>query len=71
MKELYTYLKERISREDMDELYYEVEHPLIFILSSMEAVGFKVNREKLNELAIKFKEEIARTEKEKLSPYHQ
>ena len=64
MKELYTYLKESISREDMDELYYEVEHPLIFILSSMEAVGFKVNREKLNELAIKFKEEIARTEKE-------
>lgn len=64
MKELYSYLKERISKEDMDELYYDVEHPLIFILSSMEAVGFKVNREKLDELAIKFKEEIARTEKE-------
>ncbi len=64
MKEVYSYLKERISKEDMDELYYDVEHPLIFILSSMEAVGFKVNREKLDELAIKFKEEIARTEKE-------
>ncbi|MBC5626506.1 DNA polymerase I [Clostridium sp. NSJ-49] len=64
MKELYSYLKERISKEDMDELYYDVEHPLIFILSSMEAIGFKVNREKLDELAIKFKEEIARTEKE-------
>lgn len=64
MKELYSYLKERISKEDMDELYYEVEHPLIFILSSMEAVGFKVNREKLDELAVKFKEEIERTEKE-------
>ena len=30
----------------------------------MEAIGFNVNREKLDELAIKFKEEISRTEKE-------
>ena len=64
MKELYEYLKERINKEGMDELYYEVEHPLISILSSMEAIGFNVNREKLDELAVKFKEEIARTEKE-------
>ena len=64
MKELYEYLKERVNKEGMDELYYEVEHPLIAILSSMEAIGFNVNREKLDELAIKFKEEISRTEKE-------
>lgn len=64
MKELYEYLKERINKEGMDELYYEVEHPLISILSSMEAIGFNVNRAKLDELAIKFKEEISRTEKE-------
>lgn len=64
MKELYQYLKDRISKEDMDKLYYDVEHPLILILSSMEAVGFKVNSEKLDELAVKFKEEISRTEKE-------
>ncbi len=37
---------------------------LISILSSMEAIGFNVNREKLDELAVKFKEEISRTEKE-------
>ena len=64
MKELYEYLKDRIEKEGMDELYYEVEHPLISILSSMEAVGFNVNREKLDELAVKFKEEVSRTEKE-------
>ena len=64
MKELYEYLKDRINKEGMDELYYEVEHPLISILSSMEAIGFNVNREKLDELAVKFKEEIATTEKE-------
>ncbi len=62
--DFYEYLKERISREGMEKLYYEVEHPLIFILSSMEAVGFNVNRKKLDELAVKFKEEIAKTEKE-------
>lgn len=64
MKELYEYLKDRIDKEGMDELYYEVEHPLISILSSMEAIGFNVNREKIDELAVKFKEEISRTEKE-------
>ena len=64
MKELYEYLKDRINKEGMDELYYEVEHPLISILSSMDAIGFNVNREKLDELAVKFKEEIATTEKE-------
>lgn len=64
MKELYEYLKERINKEGMDELYYEVEHPLISILSNMEAIGFNINEEKLDELAIKFKEEISRTEKE-------
>ena len=64
MKELYEYLKDRINKEGMDELYYEVEHPLISILSSMEAIGFNVNREKLDELAVKFKEETATTEKE-------
>lgn len=64
MKELYAVLEERISKEGMTELYYNVEHPLIFALSSMEAVGFNVNREKLDELAVNFKKEIEKTEKE-------
>lgn len=48
----------------MEELYYKVEHPLIFVLSSMEALGFNINKNMLDDLAIKFKEEITRTEKE-------
>lgn len=64
MKELYTFLQEKISKEGMAELYYTVEHPLIFALSSMEAVGFNVNREKLDELAVNFTKEIEKTEKE-------
>ena len=62
MKEIYVLLKSRIEEESMEELYYNVEHPLIFMLSSMEATGFKVNREKLDELAVKFKAEISTTE---------
>ena len=48
----------------MEELYYKVEHPLIFVLSSMESLGFNVNKEMLDDLEVKFKEEIRRTEKE-------
>ncbi|MCF0149188.1 MAG: DNA polymerase I [Clostridium sp.] len=64
LEDIYNILKEKIKDENMEELYYNVEHPLIFVLSSMESLGFKINREMLDTLAIKFKEEIGRTEKE-------
>lgn len=64
LSELYIYLKGRIKEEGMEELYYNVEHPLIGVLSSMEVVGFNVNKEILESLAVKFKEEIKNTEKE-------
>ena len=35
----------------------------LYLYYQMEAIGFNVNREKLDELAVKFKEEIARTRK--------
>ncbi|MBY6836795.1 DNA polymerase I [Clostridium botulinum] len=64
MKKLYEKLKEMLHKEDMDELYYKVEHPLIYVLSSMESIGFKINQDKLEELRVKFKEQIEKTEKE-------
>ena len=64
MKDLYEVLKNKIKDEDMDELYYTIEHPLIFVLSSMETLGFNINKDKLDELSVIFKEEIKRTEKE-------
>lgn len=64
LSELYVYLKGRIKEEGMEELYYNVEQPLIGVLSSMEVVGFNVNEEILESLAVKFKEEIKNTEKE-------
>ena len=61
---LYNILKNDIEKEKMDKLYYEVEHPLIFVLSSMESIGFNVNVDMLDELKVKFDSEIAKTQKE-------
>ncbi|GAA0077610.1 DNA polymerase I [Clostridium sp. CTA-5] len=64
LKKLYDTLKEKLTKENMDELYYTVEHPLIYVLSSMESIGFNINREKLEELRVKFNEQIEKTAKE-------
>lgn len=61
---LYKELKERLHKEDMDKLYYEVEHPLIYVLSSMESIGFNINEGMLDELKVKFKKEIEETQAE-------
>ncbi|MGL4774158.1 MAG: DNA polymerase I [Clostridium sp.] len=61
---LYKELKKQIENEDMTELYYDVEHPLLFVLSSMEKDGFNVDEGVLNELGENFKIEIDRTQKE-------
>ena len=48
----------------MEKLYYEVELPLSRVLASMEANGFKVSYDMLEELSVKFKGEIDSTQKE-------
>ncbi|GAB6167619.1 DNA polymerase I [Clostridium carnis] len=64
LKDIYNILNDKLKEDKMEELYYKIEHPLIFVLSSMETLGFNINSEKLDELAVKFKEEIIQTEKE-------
>ena len=61
---LYEILKADIENNKMKQLYYEVEHPLIFVLSSMESIGFNVNQNILDELKVKFDSEIEKTQKE-------
>ena len=58
MNALYDILKEKIENQDMQKLYYEIEHPLITVLAYMEENGFKVDENILDELAVKFKKEI-------------
>ncbi|MBE6049983.1 MAG: DNA polymerase I [Clostridium sp.] len=64
MKELYKIIHKRIMDDEMEELYYKIELPLVYVLSYMESEGFTVDKEKLDELAVKFKEEIEDTQKE-------
>lgn len=61
---LYKTLKGKIEDYNMGELLYEVELPLSRALAFMEAEGFKVDEDKLNELGEKFKIEIDRTQNE-------
>jgi len=62
LQSIYEKLKEKLHKENMDKLYYEVEHPLIYVLSSMESIGFNINETMLDELKIKFKKEIEETQ---------
>ena len=64
MKKLYEIIHKRIVDDEMEDLYYKIELPLVYVLSYMESEGFTVDKDKLNELAVKFKEEIERTQKE-------
>lgn len=64
MKELTLVLKKKIEEEKMERLMYDIELPLETVLSSMESIGFKVNKDILDELSIKFKRELEETQKE-------
>jgi DNA polymerase-1 len=64
LKEVYEKLEAKIKLLQMEELFYTVEQPLIEVLSSMEARGFKVDRPKLSELGEKFSLEIKKTQEE-------
>lgn len=61
---LYTTLESHIREAEMEELLYKMEQPLTDVLSSMEYEGFKVDKEKLDELGKKFKSEISSIQKE-------
>ncbi|WP_237037491.1 DNA polymerase I [Mediannikoviicoccus vaginalis] len=52
-----------IKERDMDKLFYDIENPLVKVLADMENVGFKVDREYLDELGEKFNSEIEELEK--------
>ena len=43
-------IEEKIKTNDQTKLYYEVELPLAPILGDIEMQGFKVNRNRLNEI---------------------
>ncbi len=57
-------LKEELEKENMHFLYYEMEHPLSYVLGDMEFTGVYVNRDTLHAMGEEMKEKIAILEKE-------
>lgn len=51
-------IKKQIIEQDMEELYYKVELPLVEVLSSMEFYGFKVDKDELIHLGVEYDVEI-------------
>lgn len=64
MPQLYKMLEEKIKDQHIEELLYNVEQLLTETLSSMEAEGFKVDKDILLQLEKKFKREIEATQSE-------
>lgn len=64
MKKVTDILKEKIEENDMQDLYNNIELPLVTVLSYMESQGFNVDKNMLDTLEVKFKDEIERTQKE-------
>jgi len=64
LSNLYQRLKEKIKELQMEDLLYKIELPLVKVLADMEKVGFKVDREQLDQLREKFINEITVSQKE-------
>ncbi len=56
--EIYPTLKDKIAEKNLTKLYHEIELPLIEVLFDMEKTGFSVNGAMLDELNVKYSEEI-------------
>ena len=56
--ETYSKFNEELTKENMHELYYEIEHPLALVLGDMEFNGVYVNKNTLEEMGEEFKIKI-------------
>lgn len=57
-------ISERISQNNQEKLYYEIELPLIEVLADMEYIGFRVNTEGLKQFSAKLDDMIKSCEEE-------
>ena len=56
--ETYNKLNEELEKENMKDLYYNMEHPLAYVLGNMEYNGVNVNKETLKEMGEELKIKI-------------
>ena len=64
VKNVIPIMEENLKESNMDGLLYHIEMPLVEVLADMEYEGIKVDKEKLNELGLQFKEIIKKLESE-------
>lgn len=62
--QLYNYLKGDLKKQDLRNLYLEIEEPLIDVLADMEYNGIKLDKEQLREFGLELKKTIAETNAE-------
>lgn len=60
--ELKDILFERLKTEGLENLYFDIEMPLIYVLSDMEEAGVRINQERLQELSKELDRELATIE---------
>lgn len=63
ISKLYEKLKKLIEEEKMEELFYDIEMPLVFVLAAMEGEGIKVDQRMLEDLRCKLEKEIEETQR--------
>ncbi|HHY83527.1 MAG TPA: DNA polymerase I [Clostridiales bacterium] len=57
-------MKKRLKEANLEDLYRQIEHPLIHVLVDMELAGFKVDKEMLQQLDEEFSAEVKRLTQE-------
>ncbi|KAE9636898.1 DNA polymerase I [Defluviitalea raffinosedens] len=57
-------IKQKLKENNQEQLYYEIEHPLIEVLFSMEEYGFKIDTQRLKEYVDELEEKIELLTKE-------
>lgn len=60
--ELKDILFEKLKNEGLEDLYFNIEMPLIYVLADMEEAGIKINKERLEELSKELDRELGNLE---------
>ena len=61
---LYNVLKEKIKENDLEELLYKIETPLIYVLADMEMTGVCIDNQALKDSSLKLREKLSQIEQE-------
>ncbi len=59
----YDFFNEKLKDEELDKLYYEIEHPLIRVLSDMEITGINVDKKVIDDLKEDISKKVLELEK--------